>query len=263
MVRWDALLILDLGFHVVDCVGGLDFEGYGLARQGFDEAGEGVVRWRPSVGCSECEKVGNGLTSALSERKKVNTRVEEGERRRWAYWLRSSRWSCFRRVLVVMAMRYDCAGKNSSLGGDLAEFYPNIHFLPAEFWTSIIQYKIDIQDAEAFLQSHGLAQVCCHSFPKDRRLTYSRKALLLGAGFVVKPTLTLLSDKGVEVTVGKLAGGWQKMLELYHKFGIFETPVHSQNPYIQLFLHNPQNMSLYRASFQSILSTCGAGYVGY
>ena len=29
-----------------------------------------------------------------------------------------------------------------------------------------------------------------------------RKALLLGAGFVVKPTLTLLSDKGVEVTVG-------------------------------------------------------------
>lgn len=33
-------------------------------------------------------------------------------------------------------------------------------------------------------------------------LTYS-KALLLGAGFVVKPTLTLLSDKGVEVTVGE------------------------------------------------------------
>lgn len=30
----------------------------------------------------------------------------------------------------------------------------------------------------------------------------SKKALLLGAGFVVKPTLTLLSDKGVEVTVG-------------------------------------------------------------
>ena len=28
------------------------------------------------------------------------------------------------------------------------------------------------------------------------------KALLLGAGFVVKPTLTLLSEKGVEVTVG-------------------------------------------------------------
>lgn len=33
-------------------------------------------------------------------------------------------------------------------------------------------------------------------------LMISRKALLLGAGFVVKPTLTLLSDKGVEVTVG-------------------------------------------------------------
>lgn len=28
-----------------------------------------------------------------------------------------------------------------------------------------------------------------------------KKALLLGAGFVVKPTLTLLSEKGVEVTV--------------------------------------------------------------
>ena len=30
----------------------------------------------------------------------------------------------------------------------------------------------------------------------------SRKALLLGAGFVVKPTLTHLSQNGVEVTVG-------------------------------------------------------------
>lgn len=29
----------------------------------------------------------------------------------------------------------------------------------------------------------------------------SKKALLLGAGFVVKPTLTLLSEKGVEITV--------------------------------------------------------------
>ena len=72
---------------------------------------------------------------------------------------------------------------------------------------------------------------------------------------MVKPTLTLLNDKGVEVTVGKLAGGWQKMLELYHKFGMFETPVHSRKPCFQLFvLHNPPNMSLYRASFQSILS---------
>lgn len=44
---------------------------------------------------------------------------------------------------------------------------------------------------------------------------------------MVKPTLTLLIDKGVEVTVGKLAGRWQKILELYHKFGMFETPVHS------------------------------------
>ena len=72
---------------------------------------------------------------------------------------------------------------------------------------------------------------------------------------MVKPTLTLLSDKDVEVTVGKLVGGWQQTLELYHKFGMFETPVHSRKPYFQLFvLHNPQDMSFYRASFQSILS---------
>jgi len=41
LVRWDALLVLDLGLDVVDCVAGLDFEGYGLAGEGFDEAGRG------------------------------------------------------------------------------------------------------------------------------------------------------------------------------------------------------------------------------
>ena len=32
--------------------------------------------------------------------------------------------------------------------------------------------------------------------------TSSKKALILGAGFVVKPALALLADRGVEVTVG-------------------------------------------------------------
>lgn len=31
-----------------------------------------------------------------------------------------------------------------------------------------------------------------------------KKALLLGAGFVTKPTVELLAQNGVEVTVGKL-----------------------------------------------------------
>jgi hypothetical protein len=35
------------------------------------------------------------------------------------------------------------------------------------------------------------------------KLGYSRKALLLGTGFVTKPTVQILSDAGVEVTVGE------------------------------------------------------------
>jgi hypothetical protein len=34
------------------------------------------------------------------------------------------------------------------------------------------------------------------------KLGYSKKALLLGAGFVTKPTAQILSDAGIEVTVG-------------------------------------------------------------
>lgn len=34
------------------------------------------------------------------------------------------------------------------------------------------------------------------------KLGYPNKALLLGAGFVTKPTVQILSDAGVEVTVG-------------------------------------------------------------
>ena len=30
-------LTLDLGLHIVDCVGGLDLKGNGLAREGLDE----------------------------------------------------------------------------------------------------------------------------------------------------------------------------------------------------------------------------------
>ena len=38
LVRGDPFLVLDLGLDIVDGVGGLDLEGDGLARQGFDEA---------------------------------------------------------------------------------------------------------------------------------------------------------------------------------------------------------------------------------
>lgn len=41
LIRRDALFVLDLGFHIVDCVGGFDFEGDGFAGEGFDEAGLG------------------------------------------------------------------------------------------------------------------------------------------------------------------------------------------------------------------------------
>ena len=35
-------------------------------------------------------------------------------------------------------------------------------------------------------------------------LNKDRKVLMLGAGFVTRPTLDILSEKGIEVTVGKL-----------------------------------------------------------
>ena len=38
LVRWNALLILDLRLDIVDGVGGLDLKGDGLARKGLDEA---------------------------------------------------------------------------------------------------------------------------------------------------------------------------------------------------------------------------------
>ena len=42
LVGWDAFLVLDLALDIVDCVGGLDLEGDGLAREGLDEAAERV-----------------------------------------------------------------------------------------------------------------------------------------------------------------------------------------------------------------------------
>jgi hypothetical protein len=38
LVRGNALLVLDLGLNIVDCIGRLNLEGDGLARQGLDEA---------------------------------------------------------------------------------------------------------------------------------------------------------------------------------------------------------------------------------
>ena len=32
LVGWDAFLVLDLGLHIVNCVGEFDFEGDGFAR---------------------------------------------------------------------------------------------------------------------------------------------------------------------------------------------------------------------------------------
>ena len=37
LVWWDALLVLDLRLHVLDCVAGLDLEGDGFAGEGFHE----------------------------------------------------------------------------------------------------------------------------------------------------------------------------------------------------------------------------------
>jgi len=37
LVRWNTLLILDLGLNIIDCIRGLDFKGDGLAREGLDD----------------------------------------------------------------------------------------------------------------------------------------------------------------------------------------------------------------------------------
>jgi len=40
LIRWDTLLVLDLGLHIVDRIAGLHLEGDGLARESLDEAVE-------------------------------------------------------------------------------------------------------------------------------------------------------------------------------------------------------------------------------
>lgn len=37
LVRWDALLVLDLGLDILDGIGSLDLKGDGLARKGLDK----------------------------------------------------------------------------------------------------------------------------------------------------------------------------------------------------------------------------------
>jgi hypothetical protein len=45
LVRRNALLVLDLAFDIVDCVGRFDFEVDGLAREGLDEAVKRLGLW--------------------------------------------------------------------------------------------------------------------------------------------------------------------------------------------------------------------------
>jgi hypothetical protein len=40
LVWWYALLVLDLGFYIVDCVAGLHLKGDSLAREGLNKAVE-------------------------------------------------------------------------------------------------------------------------------------------------------------------------------------------------------------------------------
>ena len=76
LVRWDAFLVLDLGFDIVDCVAGLDFEGDSLAGESLDEAvfregqlvkggGEGEYLWDKGRVKKERGKEEEGVTSAL------------------------------------------------------------------------------------------------------------------------------------------------------------------------------------------------------
>ena len=70
LVRRDALLVLDLGFDIVDCVGGFDLESDGFSREGFDEAFFGAFVL-VAFSCCCCVvrlgrmEGGRGCTSAL------------------------------------------------------------------------------------------------------------------------------------------------------------------------------------------------------
>ena len=62
LVRGDALLVLDLGLHSVDAVGGVNLEGDGLASEGLHENLHGVVLlvWEKKKGKEEREKKREG-----------------------------------------------------------------------------------------------------------------------------------------------------------------------------------------------------------
>jgi hypothetical protein len=86
LVRRDALLVLDLGLHIVDGVGGLDLERDGLARQGLHEDLHGSRR--DAAPLPRDHDVEERLVSALrfgfvtqTESFSLRVRVSEWERR--------------------------------------------------------------------------------------------------------------------------------------------------------------------------------------
>jgi hypothetical protein len=74
LIRGNSLLVLDLGLDIVDRVGGLDFKGDGLAREGLDEAvvcqsrTRRIHNFQGGGGAGLGELLGK-LTSALFETK--------------------------------------------------------------------------------------------------------------------------------------------------------------------------------------------------
>ena len=82
LVGWNALFVLDLALDIVDCVRGLDLEGDGLAREGFDEAvgnrGQkpAGLKWRGSKG-----DVGSSFTERLTSALLVEAFVSKDQNR--------------------------------------------------------------------------------------------------------------------------------------------------------------------------------------
>jgi hypothetical protein len=65
LVRGNALLVLDLGLHIVNSIGGLDLKGDGLARKSLDEA-EYLISIYIKIGIARAWQGGwEGPTSAL------------------------------------------------------------------------------------------------------------------------------------------------------------------------------------------------------
>ena len=93
LVRWDALLILNLALHIVDCIARLDLEGDCLAREGFYEAEDLLVRF--------CEKIWIFVDVHLHCEKESVFSCDLSIVIRMAYWLRSSIcWMCLSLSMV-------------------------------------------------------------------------------------------------------------------------------------------------------------------